>query len=62
VTEALARALIGAGLGLREIAPRAASLEQVFSELTAPAGPEGGPAAPPEPARGGKRKKKGRQG
>jgi ABC-2 type transport system ATP-binding protein len=34
VAEAVAAALVGAGIGVREIAPRQASLEQVFSELT----------------------------
>ncbi|WP_438019544.1 ABC transporter ATP-binding protein [Sorangium sp. So ce315] len=63
--ERLVRALVGAGLGVREIVPRAPSLEQVFSELTAaddpgehaaagePAapGPAGGGEAPPRAAR-----------
>ncbi|WP_438028751.1 ABC transporter ATP-binding protein [Sorangium sp. So ce233] len=50
-TERLVRALVGAGLGVRELVPHAPSLEQVFSELTA--GDDGGeqgaagePAAP----------------
>jgi ABC-2 type transport system ATP-binding protein len=34
VAEAVVAALVGAGLGVHEIAPRSASLEQVFSELT----------------------------
>lgn len=34
VSEAVVAALVGAGIGVREIAPAAASLEQVFSELT----------------------------
>jgi ABC-2 type transport system ATP-binding protein len=34
VTEAAVAALVGAGMGVREVSPRAASLEQVFSELT----------------------------
>jgi ABC-2 type transport system ATP-binding protein len=34
VTEELVRALAAAGLGVREVAPKLASLEQVFSELT----------------------------
>ncbi len=34
-TEELVRALVAAGLGVREVARRAASLEQVFGELTA---------------------------
>ncbi len=55
--EALARALVGAGLGVRELGPRAASLEQVFSELTAsPATPT--PALARAPGGG---KKKGRK-
>ncbi|MGK3995393.1 ABC transporter ATP-binding protein [Sorangium sp. So ce1024] len=50
-TERLVRALVGAGIGVREIVPRAPSLEQVFSELTAgdDAGEQataGEPAAP----------------
>jgi ABC-2 type transport system ATP-binding protein len=56
--EALVAALVRAGLGVREVAPRVASLEQVFSELTvaagAPAAPSDDDAAPssaeePEP-------------
>jgi len=35
VTEEICRALVGAGVGVRAIAPRTASLEQVFSALTA---------------------------
>ncbi|HVY48183.1 MAG TPA: ABC transporter ATP-binding protein, partial [Minicystis sp.] len=40
--EALVAALVAAGLGVREVVPRRASLEQVFSELTgdAPAAEE----------------------
>ena len=34
VTEEIVAALAGAGLGVREVAPRLASLEQVFSALT----------------------------
>jgi ABC-2 type transport system ATP-binding protein len=46
VSEALAAALVAAGLGVRELTPRTTSLEQVFSELTA--GPaDAGPAPPP---------------
>lgn len=45
VSEALAGALVAAGLGVRELTPRAASLEQVFSELTG--APPAGAAAPP---------------
>jgi ABC-2 type transport system ATP-binding protein len=37
-TEAVVKELVGAGLGVREVGRRTASLEQVFSELTAPAG------------------------
>lgn len=33
-TEAVVAALVGAGVGVREVAPASASLEQVFSELT----------------------------
>ncbi len=36
-TEEVARVLVGAGFGLRELAPVKASLEQVFAELTAEA-------------------------
>ena len=35
VAEAVVAALVGAGAGVREVVPRAASLEQVFAELTA---------------------------
>ena len=42
VTEAMVGALVAAGIGVREVAPRMASLEQVFSELT---GYDGGDAA-----------------
>ncbi|HSN98710.1 MAG TPA: ABC transporter ATP-binding protein [Candidatus Nanopelagicales bacterium] len=35
ITEDLVRAIVDAGLGVREVTPRTASLEQVFSELTA---------------------------
>jgi ABC-2 type transport system ATP-binding protein len=48
VTEEVARALVSAGIGLRELSPVKASLEQVFAELTG--GPDasgarlGGPA------------------
>jgi ABC-2 type transport system ATP-binding protein len=45
VTEEIVRALVGAGVGVREVAPRTASLEQVFSELTG-----GGDVAEGEPA------------
>ncbi|WP_437959620.1 ABC transporter ATP-binding protein [Sorangium sp. So ce119] len=50
-TERLVRALVGAGIGVRELVPHAPSLEQVFSELTAgddggEQGAAGGPAAP----------------
>jgi ABC-2 type transport system ATP-binding protein len=34
VTEGIVGALVAAGIGVREVAPRMASLEQVFSELT----------------------------
>ena len=34
-TEAIVGALVDAGIGVREVAPRTASLEQIFSELTA---------------------------
>jgi ABC-2 type transport system ATP-binding protein len=34
VTERVVAALVGAGFGVREVVPRAASLEQVFAELT----------------------------
>jgi ABC-2 type transport system ATP-binding protein len=34
VTEAIVSALVGDGLGVREVTPKAASLEQIFSELT----------------------------
>jgi ABC-2 type transport system ATP-binding protein len=34
IIEALVAALVGAGLGVREVAPRGASLEQVFAALT----------------------------
>ncbi|WP_437727283.1 ABC transporter ATP-binding protein [Sorangium sp. So ce861] len=37
-TERLVSALVGAGLGVRELVPHAPSLEQVFSELTAQGG------------------------
>ncbi|WP_433935586.1 ABC transporter ATP-binding protein [Sorangium cellulosum] len=64
-TERLVRALVGAGIGVRELVPHAPSLEQVFSELTAgddggeqgaagePAapGPVGGSEAPPRASR-----------
>jgi hypothetical protein len=36
VSEALAKALVGAGLGVRSIRSGKASLEQVFSALTEP--------------------------
>ncbi|WP_437736561.1 ABC transporter ATP-binding protein [Sorangium sp. So ce1335] len=63
-TERLVRALVGAGIGVRELVPHAPSLEQVFSELTAaddpgeqtaaaePAAPgsDGGGEAPPKAA------------
>jgi ABC-2 type transport system ATP-binding protein len=49
-TEKLVRALVGADIGVVEVAPRAASLEQVFSELTT--------EAPTEPAKPAPRKKK----
>jgi ABC-2 type transport system ATP-binding protein len=38
--EEIVRALVGAGVGVREVAPALASLEQVFSELTADPGGE----------------------
>jgi ABC-2 type transport system ATP-binding protein len=41
-TEAVVGALVAAGVGVREVAPRMASLEQVFSELTT--APTGDPA------------------
>ncbi|MEJ7730279.1 MAG: hypothetical protein WKG00_13805 [Polyangiaceae bacterium] len=37
VAEAVTAALVAAGIGVREVSPRFASLEQVFSELTEPA-------------------------
>ncbi|WP_437680403.1 ABC transporter ATP-binding protein [Sorangium sp. So ce131] len=40
--ERLVRALVEAGLGVREVVPHAPSLEQVFSELTGGEGEEGG--------------------
>ena len=49
-TEALVRTLVEAGLGVREVAPRTASLEQIFSELTtnhAEGGDSTTEAAPP---------------
>jgi ABC-2 type transport system ATP-binding protein len=49
-TEKLVRALVGAELGVVEVTPRAASLEQVFSELTT--------EAPAEPIKPAARKKK----
>jgi ABC-2 type transport system ATP-binding protein len=49
--EALAKALVGAGLGVREISPRAASLEQVFSELTSGPGRRGAAWARSGPCR-----------
>ncbi|AUX21667.1 ABC transporter [Sorangium cellulosum] len=52
-TERLVRALVGGGLGVREIVPHTPSLEQVFSELTGTGGGDeeqgaggGEPAAP----------------
>lgn len=60
VAEEVVRALVGAGLGVRAVAPRVASLEQVFSELT-----KGEPAGTPAKAAGGSAKagraKKGRK-
>lgn len=49
VTEELVRAMVGAGLGVRAIVPRTATLEQVFSELTAGRA-EPAPAPPPPQA------------
>jgi hypothetical protein len=51
-TEAIVLALTTAGLGVREVTPTLASLEQVFSELTRePAGePEGATPEPEESA------------
>ncbi|WP_434046880.1 MULTISPECIES: ABC transporter ATP-binding protein [Sorangium] len=46
-TERLVRALVGAGVGVRELVPHAPSLEQVFSELTAGDGGEQGAAGEP---------------
>ena len=49
VAEAIVSAIVGAGIGVREITAEAASLEQVFAELTeGDAGPD---AAKPEPPR-----------
>ncbi len=54
VTEEVVAALVSAGLGVREVTPRLASLEQVFSELTGADGEEvaGPPSTSPasEPA------------
>jgi ABC-2 type transport system ATP-binding protein len=44
VTEAVVSALVLAGLGVREVAPRGASLEQVFAALTENEGAEAGEA------------------
>jgi ABC-2 type transport system ATP-binding protein len=44
VAEAIVSAIVGAGIGVREITAEAATLEQVFAELTE------GDAAPPEDA------------
>ncbi|XYI01186.1 ABC transporter ATP-binding protein [Sorangium sp. So ce1128] len=54
-TEQLVGALVGAGLGVRELVPRAPSLEQVFSELTASDedGEQGAAGEPAAPAPGG---------
>jgi ABC-2 type transport system ATP-binding protein len=41
VTEEIVRALVAAGAGVREVVPRADSLEQVFSELTTSSETEG---------------------
>jgi ABC-2 type transport system ATP-binding protein len=49
VTEQIAAALVGAGLGVREIAPKMASLEQVFSQLTSGASGPDEPALRPRP-------------
>jgi len=46
IIEALVAALVGGGLGVREVAPRTASLEQVFSELTESPG-SGAPTSKP---------------
>ncbi|XXY47824.1 ABC transporter ATP-binding protein [Sorangium sp. So ce269] len=48
-TERLVGALVGAGFGVRELVPRAPSLEQVFSELTA-SDDDGDEGAADEPA------------
>jgi hypothetical protein len=37
-TEEIARALLGAGLGLQELSPVTPSLEEVFAEITEDAG------------------------
>jgi len=47
VTEELVRALVGASVGVVEVTPRAASLEQAFSELTM--GDDAAPKAPEKP-------------
>jgi ABC-2 type transport system ATP-binding protein len=41
VTEGIVAAICAAGVGVREVAPRLASLEQVFSELTTGEGEAG---------------------
>ncbi|WP_437940691.1 ABC transporter ATP-binding protein [Sorangium sp. So ce341] len=51
-TERLVSALVGAGLGVRELAPHAPSLEQVFSELTAADDAQGGAGEPGAAAAG----------
>ncbi|WP_437513358.1 ABC transporter ATP-binding protein [Sorangium sp. So ce1099] len=54
-TERLVGALVGAGFGVRELVPRAPSLEQVFSELTASDddGEQGAGGEPAAPGSGG---------
>ncbi|AGP32278.1 ABC transporter ATP-binding protein [Sorangium cellulosum] len=51
-TERLVSALVGAGLGVRELVPHAPSLEQVFSELTAADDAQGGAGEPGAAAAG----------
>ena len=49
VIEEIVSALVGAGAGVREVAPRTASLEQVFSELTGAEPSHDGAARDPIP-------------
>jgi ABC-2 type transport system ATP-binding protein len=50
-TEALVGALVEAGIGVREVMPRTASLEQIFSDLTTTTGDAAPADAAPESAR-----------